>query len=100
MPPRLQSVNNLLLTKLTTNFSSITLQAVQCTEYTTLYFPRYTVQNIAYILRIAISLQPTNMFARYHSRFFVQVGHESTYASCGNHYFFTISCYIQTYQNY
>ena len=33
--------------------------------------------------------------ARYHSRFFVKVGHETT---CIN--FFMISCHHQTYQNY
>ena len=37
---------------------------------------------------------------RYHSRFFVQVGHETTYASRECHHFFTISCHRQTYQNY
>ena len=37
---------------------------------------------------------------RYHSRFFVQVGHETTYASSGNKHFFTKSCHCQTYQNY
>ena len=33
-------------------------------------------------------------------RFFDQVGHETTNASIGNLYFFTISCHRQTYQNY
>ena len=28
----------------------------------------------------------------YHSRFFVQVGHETTYAAIGNCHFFTIPC--------
>ena len=37
---------------------------------------------------------------RYHSRFFVQVGHGTTYAAIRNHHFFTISCHRQTYQNY
>ena len=37
---------------------------------------------------------------RYHSRFFVQVGHETTYAAIGNHHFFTKTCHRQTYQNY
>ena len=36
---------------------------------------------------------------RYHSRFFVRVGHETTYAAIGNHNFFTIPCHCQTYQN-
>ena len=40
------------------------------------------------------------MFSRYHSRFFVQLWHETTYASSGNKYFFTKSCHRQTYQNY
>ena len=38
------------------------------------------------------------MGIRYHSRFFVQVGHES--ASSGNKHFFIKSCHHQTYQNY
>ena len=29
------------------------------------------------------------LFTRYHSRFFVQVGHETTYAAIGNKHFFT-----------
>ena len=37
---------------------------------------------------------------RYHSRFFVQVGHETTYAAIGNHHFFTKTCHRQPYQNY
>ena len=32
--------------------------------------------------------------------FFVQVGHETTYAAIENHHFFTIPCRRQTYQNY
>ena len=40
------------------------------------------------------------MHDRYHSRFFVQVGHETTYADIGNHHFFTKPCHHQTYQNY
>ena len=39
-------------------------------------------------------------YNRYHSRFFVQVGHETTYAAMGNHHFFAIPCHRQTYQNY
>ena len=39
-------------------------------------------------------------FTRNHSRFFVRVGHETTYASNGNHHFFTVSFHYQTYQNY
>ena len=38
--------------------------------------------------------------SRYHSRFFAQVGHETTYASSGNKRFFTKSCHCLTYQNY
>ena len=30
------------------------------------------------------------MIVRYHSRFFVRVGHETAYADIGNHHFFTI----------
>ena len=30
-------------------------------------------------------------------RFFVQVGHETMYASSGNRHFFTKSCHCQTY---
>ena len=37
---------------------------------------------------------------RYRPRFFVQVGHQTKYASIGNRHFFTISCNRQTYQNY
>ena len=33
-------------------------------------------------------------FIRYHSRFFVRVGHETTYAAIGNHHFFTIPWYL------
>ena len=32
-----------------------------------------------------------NIFIRYHLRFFVQVGHETTYAAIGNCYFFLFS---------
>ena len=32
--------------------------------------------------------------------FFIQVGHEATYASSGNKHFFTKSCHRRTYQNY
>ena len=38
--------------------------------------------------------------SRYHSRFFVQVGRETTYAAIGNNHFFTKTCNPQTYQNY
>ena len=37
---------------------------------------------------------------RYHSRFFVRVGQETTHASSENYHFLTISCHRQTYQNY
>ena len=37
---------------------------------------------------------------RYHTRFFVRVGHEITYEDIGNHNFFTIPCRRQNYQNY
>ena len=33
------------------------------------------------------------MYNRYHSRFFVQLGHETTYAPSGNKHFFTKSCH-------
>ena len=33
--------------------------------------------------------------SRYHSIFFVQVGHETTYAAIGNHHFFTTTCHRQ-----
>ena len=36
--------------------------------------------------------------SRVSSRYFVQAGHETTYASSGNHHFFQIV--YQTYQNY
>ena len=39
-----------------------------------------------------------DMEVRYHSRFFVQVGHETTFAVIENNHFFTIPC-RQTYQN-
>ena len=35
-----------------------------------------------------------------HSRFIVQVGHHTTYASSRYHHFFTTSRHHQTYQNY
>ena len=38
--------------------------------------------------------------SRYHSRFFVLVGHETTYANIGNRHFFTETCHRQTYQNF
>ena len=41
-----------------------------------------------------------NLNIRYHSRFFVRVGHETMYASSGYKHFFTKSCHRQTYQNY
>ena len=34
------------------------------------------------------------------SRFFVLVGHETTYAAIGNHHFSTKTCHCQTHQNY
>ena len=34
---------------------------------------------------------------RYHSRFFVQVGHKTMYAAIENHHFFTIPYYRQTW---
>ena len=37
---------------------------------------------------------------RYRSRFFVRVGHETTYPCFGNKHFFTIPCHRRTYQNY
>ena len=37
---------------------------------------------------------------QYRSRFFDQVGHQTTYATLGNKHFFTKSCHRQTYQNY
>ena len=36
--------------------------------------------------------------SRYHSRFFVRIGHETAYADIGNHHFFTKPCHRQTYQ--
>ena len=36
---------------------------------------------------------------RYHSRFFVEVGHETTYTVIGNRQFFTKTRHQQTYQN-
>ena len=38
---------------------------------------------------------------RYHSRFFVQVGHKTMYAAIQkNYHFFTKTCHHQKYQNY
>ena len=34
------------------------------------------------------------------SRFFDQIGHQTTNTSIGNKYFFTKKCHPQTYQNY
>ena len=34
------------------------------------------------------------------SRFFVQVGHETTHAAVENHQFFTVTGHLQSYQNY
>ena len=48
--------------------------------------------------QLAILAQQSKV--RYHSRFFVQPGHETTCASSVNKHFFTISCQRQTYQNY
>ena len=45
-------------------------------------------------------LSITMVLNGYHSRFFVQVGHETTYASIDHKHFFTKSCHRQTYQNY
>ena len=45
-----------------------------------------------------LEIRLTNI--RYHSRFFVQVGHETAYTAIGSHHFFTIICHHQTYQNY
>ena len=39
------------------------------------------------------------LLVRYHSRFFLRVGHETTNASIGNLHFFNKSCHRQTYQN-
>ena len=50
-------------------------------------FPNVTDINIQYVP------------SRYHSRFFVRVGHKTTYAAKANHNFFTLSCHRQTYQN-
>ena len=41
-----------------------------------------------------------NMRTRYRSRFFDQVGHQTTYASMGKMHFITKYCHHQTYQNY
>ena len=40
------------------------------------------------------------MHIRVRPRFFDQVGHQTTNASIGNKYFFSILCHRQTYQNY
>ena len=53
----------------------------------------------AYMRKYAV-LTYLCVHARYHLRFFVQVGHETTYAAIGNHHFFTKTCHCQTYQNY
>ena len=44
--------------------------------------------------------ESTRTSNKYHSRFFIQVGHESNYASIGDTHFFNISCHHQTYQKY
>ena len=49
--------------------------------------------------REMISSSTGPIYIRYHPRFFVQVGHETTYASIGNKHFFT-KRHHQTYQNY
>jgi hypothetical protein len=41
-----------------------------------------------------------NVHLRVSSRFFVQAGHQTAYASSGNHNIFTISGHCQNYQNY
>ena len=51
------------------------------------------------------TMQPQTVYSRPlmhrdRPRFFVQVGHQTTYASIGNRHFFTISCHHQAYQNY
>ena len=46
------------------------------------------------------TMDPGTWKVRYHSTFFVQVGHETMYAVIGNHHFFTKTCHRQTYQNY
>ena len=45
-------------------------------------------------------LHRSGILSRVRPRFFVQVGHETIYASSGNKHFFTKSCHHQTYQNY
>ena len=35
--------------------------------------------------------------SRYHSRFFVQVGHKTLHAAMRNHHVFTISCHLRTH---
>ena len=51
-------------------------------------------------MKCALLLNSKYLPIRYHSRFFVQVGHETTFASSGNKHFFTTSCHCQTYKNY
>ena len=51
-------------------------------------------------MRWLIPLSCYSLAARYRSRFFDQLGHETMYASCGNKHFFTKSCHPQTYKNY
>ena len=58
------------------------------------------MNGIFFIDQSDVSMYVQCMYNRYHSRFFMQLGHETTYAPSGNKHFFTKSCHRQTYQNY
>ena len=61
-------------------------QAIQKSMQSAAEYPPKLVQGVSSMIN------PGNIFfasflIRYHSRFFVQVGHETTYAAVGNHHF-------------
>ena len=74
-------------------------QAIQKSMQSAAEYPPKLVQGVSSMIN------PGNIFfasflIRYHSRFVVQVGHETTYAAIGNYHFFTKTCHCQTYQNH
>ena len=60
----------------------------------------YLVLCVENFVCICVRIPTWGMYCRYRPRFFDQVGHQTTYASIGNRYFFIVSCHHQTYQNY
>ena len=49
----------------------------------------YVVEIAKPLIRIGSEEEERCTHTRYHSRYFVQIGHETTYASSGNKHFFT-----------